>query len=56
MIYVPHHLLLSVKKTIEHEVLGPILEKYTEVFTLKDKEKNKHICLIIAMRLIYEMI
>ena len=48
MIYVPHHVLLSVQNTYQHEILGPILEVSPTI------KKGDEACLILAMRLIYE--
>ena len=48
MIYVPQRLLMSVKGTFDHEILGPILEDFPEI------SKTEDFNLVLAMRLIYE--
>ena len=48
MIYVPHNLLLSVKSTFDHEILGPILEDFPSIHRADD------VCLILSLRIIYE--
>ena len=55
MIFVPYKMIISVNKTLDHEVLGPIVNNHPEIFDEDNGDQyREHLILLLA--LIYEMV
>ena len=55
MIFVPYKMIISVNKTLDHEVLGPIVNNHPEIFDEDNGDQyREHFILLLA--LIYEMV
>ena len=53
--FVPYKMIISVNKTLDHEVLGPIIINHPEVFDEDENDQYRE-HLILQLALIYEMI
>lgn len=54
-LFVPYKMIISVNKTLDHEILGPIINNHPEIFDEEDSDQYRE-QFILLLALIYEIV